>query len=207
MKIFLTRKSPFAFRGIDSANLNVLGKSVYDLMKERLLAENEENFKGEGVVLDPVFPFLTREQLFCYLDEREGSYRFAGGFVLRPGERMSAAPRIGTGELGPVLFTLADLPAVLSEAAKESAALHLARAALVEEGAVVDYTAVLEKGAIVGKGSRIRGKSIIGENTEIVCSDIKDSAVGDDAIIKYSVLVGANVEKGSSVGPFARLGI
>lgn len=206
MKIFLTRKSAFTFRGVGSADLDLLGKSVFELMKERLRAESEENFTGEGVVLDPVFPFLTRERLFYYLDEREGSYRFAGGFVARAGEPMSDSPRRGTGELGPALFTLADLPAVLLEAARESAALHFACGALVEEGAAVDYTAALGRGTVVGRGSRVRGHSVVGENTEIICSDLENCEVGDSATVAYSVLVGVSVKSGAAVGPYVRLG-
>lgn len=205
MKIFLTKKSYFTFRGIKSADWNVLGKSVYELMRERLCAEEAEKFTGEGIVLDPVFPFLTRERLFYYIDGREGSYRFAGGFVARAGEQTSETPRAGAGELGLSLFSLSDLPAVLAEAAKESAALHIARGALVEEGAQVDYTAVLEKGALVTKGSRVRGRSKIGENAEIVCSDVEDSEIGAGTTVKYSFLTGAKTGKGSTVGPYAYL--
>lgn len=205
MKVFLTKKSYFTFRGVGSAELNILGKSVYRLMKERLCAESEEKFAGEGVVLDPAFPFLTRERLLSYADGREGSYRFAGGYVIRAGEPMSSTPRTGTGELGPALFSLRDLPAVLSEAAEESAAIHTARGALVERGAVVDYTASLGIGAIVGRGSRVRGKSVVGENAEIVRSDLSDSVVGAGTTIKYSVLVGAEVGENCAVGPFSYL--
>lgn len=174
-------------------------------MKERLGARDEAEFAGEGVVLDPVFPFLTRERLFSYLEEREGSYRFAGGFVMRAGAPMSEVRRAGAGGLGHALFSLEDLPAVLSEAARESAALHRSRGALVEEGAEVDYTAVLGEGAVVRRGSRVRGHCTVGANAEIVGSDLQDCEVGEGTTVKYSVLVGAKVGKNCSVGPFAYL--
>ncbi len=205
MKIFLTERSYFTFRGVSSADLDLLGKSVYQLMKERLSAESEENFQGEGVVLDPVFPFLTRERLFCYLDGREGSYRFAGGAVYRAGEPMSETPRTGISELGLSLFSLADLPAVLLAAARESAALCLARGALVEEGAIVDYTAAVGRGAIVNGGSRLCGACVIGENAEVCGSYLKDSSVGSGTTVKYSTLLGARVGQNCTVGPYAYL--
>lgn len=118
---------------------------------------------------------------------------------------MSETPRAGVGELGLSLFSLADLPAAISQAAKESAALHISRGALVEEGAFADYTAVLGAGAIVGKGSRVRGRSVIGENAEIVASDIADSEVGAGSTVRYSVLSGAKVGRNCTVGPCAYL--
>lgn len=205
MKIFLTKKSYFTFRGVESYNLDLLGKSAYTLMKERLSAADEEEFAGEGAVLDPVYPFLTREKLLTYLEGREGSYRFPGGILLRAGEPISETPRMGPVLFGPSLFSLADLPGVLSEAERESAALHLANGALVEEGARVDYTALLGKGSIVRRGSIVRGRSVIGENAELVASDVLDSEIGAGTVVKYSMLLSAKVGKDCTVGPYAYL--
>lgn len=205
MKIFLTKKSYFTFRGIASYDLDLLGKSAYTLMQERLSAADEQEFTGVGIVLDPVFPFLTRERLLSYLDGREGSYRFPGGYIVRAGEQMSETPRVSLNGLGLPLFSLSDLPAVLSEVARESAVLHLAQGALVEEGAQVDYTAVLGAGSIVRSGSRVRGKSVIGENAELIASDIADSEIGANTVVRQSTIIGAKIGENCTVGPYAFL--
>ncbi len=204
MKIFLTEKSYFTFRGEGSSHFRILGIEVYRLMQERLNAERGE-FTGEGVLLDPVYPFLTRERLFSYLDGREGSYRFPGGAVLRAGCPMSQTPRPAADELGLPLFTLNNVPAVLAQAAKESAELHMKQGALVEEGAIVDYTAVLREGAAVRSGSRVHGACVVGENAEIVGSDVEDSVIGAGTTVRYSTLSGAKVGKNCTVGPYAYL--
>ncbi len=205
MKIFLTKKSYFTFRGAESWQLDVLGKSVYEHMKERLLAEEEGEFTDEGVVLDPVYPFLTREQLFSYLDEREGSYPFPGGYLVRAGAMLSQTPRPATVALGPKLFSLADYASVLAYAAEESAKLHGTRGALVEKGAIVDLTAELREGAIIGRGSRVRGRCVIGKNAVIDASDLEDCEIGAGTVVRRSTLTGAKVGENCTVGPYAYL--
>lgn len=205
MKVFLTKRSYFTFRGVRSGEIDVLGKSVFMRMKQLLQAEDATSFAGEGVVLDPVYPFLTREKLLSYLEEREGSYRFEGGFLVRPGEKISSVPRTGTGCMGPKLFSLADLPSVLAYAARENAARHIAAGALVEEGAIVGSDVILGKGAIVRSGSLLCGKCVIGEGAEITCSCLKDSEVGAGSTVLSSTLVGAKVGAFCTVGPYAFL--
>lgn len=204
MKIFLTRKSGFFFRGIPSSNLPLCGVSVFELMKARLQAEEGEG-EGERVVLDPVYPFLTRDELDTYLDGREGSYRFLGGYVIRAGCPMSGSPRLSD-SLGQGLFTLGDYPSALSRARRESAAIHMAGGALVEEGAEVSYLAAVEAGAIIQKSARVIGRCFVGENAFIGGdSELTESSVGANTTVKSSYLIGAKVGQDCTVGPNAYL--
>ena len=207
MKIYLKQKSYFTFRGKPSYELDLLGETVFGFMFEGLNAECGEPAEGEEcVILEPVYPFLTREELFTFLDEREGSYSFAGGRVFRAGYQLSPSPRAETLSLGRGLFSLADYPYFLSRARKESAKLHLARGALVEDGAEVSFTAELRTGAIVRRGARVLGKSIVGENAEIGSgSELIDSVVGAGTVVKSSTLFQAEVGENCSVGPNAYL--
>ena len=85
MKIYLRKRSYFTFRGVESYALDLLGETPYSLMKKRLGAEDlPDLLAGDYVLLDPVYPFLTRETLFSFLEGREGSYYFTGGEVHRP---------------------------------------------------------------------------------------------------------------------------
>lgn len=174
-------------------------------MKERLGAEETEA-EGDRVVLFPVYPFLNRDQLFHYLDEREGSYRFPGGYVIRDGCPLSEMPRRSAVSLGQGLFSLADYPSLLSRARHESAAYHLKKGALVEEGAEVSFVADLKSGAIVRKGARIVGRCEIGENAEIGAgTELIDSTIGAETTVKNSYISGSSVGRSCSVGPNAYL--
>lgn len=204
MRIFLTRKSYFTFRGIKSPDLDLLGVTVFELMRGRLQAETGEGEGvGERVVIDPVYPFLTRERLLRYLDEREGSYAFAGGYVVRRGSPAGSRPK--TSLPGQPLFSLADYPSALREAAKESAKTHLARGALVEEGAEVSFTARLSRGAVVGRGCRVLGRSVVGEGAELVDSVLLDARVGAGTAVIKSWLRSTEIGENCTIGPFACL--
>lgn len=172
-------------------------------MVEHLNPE-EETDTGERVVLYPVYPFLTREQLFAYLDEREGSYRFPGGYVIRDGAKLSDRPRKSTGSLGRGLFSLSDYAFYLTRAMQESAAHHSARGVLIEDGAEVSLLAEIAEGAIIRRGAHIIGKCIIGENVEIgVGSQISESEIGAGTIVQNSVIMAAKVGANCRIGPNA----
>lgn len=201
MKIFLVKRSYFTFRGTESCDLDILGKTAVELMCENLGAELcEMPPAGEKVVLFPAFPFLKREQLEAYLQAHAGSVRFAGGYAEREGEPTEAEG------FGDGLFTLQDYAAVLRRAACERAEFHLKNGALVEEGAEVGYRVLLGRGAIVRSGARISGDSVIGENAEIGGgSVITNSSVGAGTVVRSSVLDCARVGKNCTVGPNAYL--
>ncbi len=204
MKIVLRERSYFTFRGVKSHEIDLLGKTASELMRERLSPEETE--EGDRIVIDAVYPFLTRDRLLSYADEREGSYRFAGGCVIREGSPLSGRPRLQTSALGQGLFTLKDLPAVLSLAARESAELHLAGGALVEEGAEVSYLAVLGEGAIVRHGARVLGRSVVGEGAEIGGGSlIADSRIGAGTSVLSSAVFSSEVGENCTVGPYACL--
>lgn len=205
MKVCLLKKSFFTFRGIESYDLDLLGKTVYEHMKELLRAEDME-YDCERVVLYPVYPFLTRERLFSYLDEREGSYCFPGGYVIRSGCPLSESPRKSALPFGRGLFSLADFPSMIARAAQESASYHAGKGALIEEGAEVSFLAEISEGAIVRKGAKIVGKCVIGRNAEIGAgSEIVESEIGADTVVKNSVAIGVKVGERCSVGPNAYL--
>lgn len=205
MKVYLTHNSAFTFRGKASGELDLLGKSCIEHMAEHLGAEPGEPEGEEYVLLDPVYPFLSREALFCYLEGREGSYFFPGGRIMRRGYPLSHTPRMTAEELGKGLFSLADYADLLAEAAKRSARFHLARGALVEEGAVVSFTARLAAGARVYGGARVLGNSRIGENAEVCGGELIDSIVGARSKVRQSVLLNAAVGDNCTVGPYAYL--
>ena len=207
MKIYLLKKSYFTFRGIESYDLDLLGKTSYELMKERLGAEDCDesacNHEYEYVVLHPVYPFLTRDALMTYLEEREGSYEFPGGYVVR-GRREITGKRLSHTGLGKGLFSLSDYPAIRQTAVVESAKFHMSKGAFLEEGAVVSFHAVLEEGVIVRSGARVLGKTYIGRDTEIGSgSEISDSVIGANTTILSSVMMHSTIGNNCTVGPNA----
>lgn len=205
MKICLEKKSAFTFRGVKSYELDLNGITVYEMMRERLGAE-EDDGRGDRIVLAPVYPFLTREELLTFADEREGSYFFTGGAVIRDGAEPSGAFRSRTSALGQGLFEIRDYAAVLMRAERESAALHMSHGALVEEGAVVSFTSLLSEGAVIGRGARVLGRCVIGANAEIGGgSELIDSMVGENTVVRASVLERARVGANCTVGPNAFL--
>ena len=207
MKIYLLKKSYFTFRGIESYDLDLLGKTVYELMKEQLCAEDYNETvcsrEYEYVVLHPVYPFLTRDELYTYLEEREGSYKFPGGFVVRC-RRELTGQRLSQIALGRGLFSLSDYPALKRAAIAESAKYHLSKGVFIEEGAEISFHAVLEEGAIVRSGARVLGKTHIGRDTEIGSgSEITDSVIGANTTVRDSVIMKSTIGSNCTVGPNA----
>ena len=202
MKIYLVKRSFFNFRGIQSYDLDLLGKSCLVRMREALGAEVVSGAlpAGEKLVLYPVYPFLTAEEVTRFLSVHTGSVRFRGGYLERGGSfREGSDPADG-------MFALADYPRMLAAAERESAAYHAARGALVEEGARVDLTVQLGRGVRIGRGTCITGNSTVGEDAEIVGeSFVQDSVIGAGTRVESSVLHHARVGKRCTVGPFARL--
>lgn len=203
MKICLERRGFFTFRGVESFELDLLGKTVYERMRERLQPE-EDDGTGDKIVLDAVYPFVTRAELFAFADGREGSYRFAGGAVLRSGCALSSRVRSQTP--GEALFSLADYAAARARMVREIARAFANAGALVEEGALVEDTVRLCAGAVVRSGARVRGESFVGEDAEIGAgSELYDSFVGAGTMVRASVLDRARVGAHCTVGPFAYL--
>lgn len=204
MKIYLVKRSFFTFRGKKSYELELLGKPVLELMRERLNAEvcaEDELPEGDKAVFFPVYPLLTRAAFTELLKERAGSFAFAGGYVDRGGKM-----RLGSQKLDGGLFSHSDLAALKERAMRESALRCCKKGAWVEAGAEVDFTAEIGAGAIVRRGARIKGNSVIGENAEIGAgSEITDSRVGANTVIRASFLDGVQVGKNCTVGPCALL--
>ena len=202
MKVYLVRRAFFTFRGKKSYELDLAGMNVLERMQRNLGAELLDGAPppGEKVVLYPVFPFLTGEELARFMSGHAGSLRFCGGFLERGGPfREGSAPADG-------LFSLADYPAMRERAFRESALWHAGRGALVEEGAQVDLTVRLGRGVIVRRGSVVRGKSVVSEEAVIGGdSYVEDSVIGAGSRVESSRLVCARVGKRCSVGPYASL--
>ena len=203
MKIYLVKRSYFTFQGKESYELDILGKTVLELMQEHIGAEvlDGEPPSGDKVVLYPVYPFLSAEQLDNFLKANAGSFSFEGGYVVRGN---SDGVLLGRMEQG--LFSLADYPAVLARAARENVTYWLERGVLVEEGAKISLLAILHEGAIVERGVSIVGKSVIGKNARIgFGSEIIDSVVGDNSEIRCSIVEQSQIGKNCKIGPFAYL--
>ena len=202
MRIYLLKRSYFYFRGKESYELDILGKSTLQLMRERIGAEVVDDLPlGDKVVLYPVYPFLSEEKLSRFLKSNAGSFSFDGGYVVRGG---SDSVLIGRAEQG--LFSLADYPAVLARAMRESATYWAERGVLVEEGAEVSFLAKIEAGTVVERGARLVGKCVIGRNVRIGAnSEIIDSMIGDNTEIRRSVIERSEVGKDCRIGPYAYL--
>lgn len=202
MKIYLQERSYFTFRGKESFELEILGKSVSELMRERLGATAcAAPPDGEKIVLDAVYPLLTRSGLEELLDSEGGSFSFVGGRVDRGGECRKTERELGAG-----LFSLSDYAEILRLANEERRRELSERGVFMEKGAEVDYSAVIGEGVVLGCGARVRGNSVIGRNAVIGSgSEITDSTVGENTKIKNSVLLSSAVGSNCEVGPFAYL--
>lgn len=202
MKIYLVKRSFFTFRGKKSYELDLLGKNCLERMRESLGAEVVEGAlpAGEKLVLYPVYPFLTAEELTTFLSVHTGSVRFRGGYLERGGPfREGNDPADG-------MFALSDYSAMLARASRESIVYHAARGALVEEGAFVDLTVTLGWGAAVRSGAVVKGNSVLGEDTEILGgSYVENCFIGAGTRVESSFLRDARVGKRCVIGPFARL--
>lgn len=202
MKIYLVRRAFFTFRKKRSYELDLAGKNCLERMCENLDSELLDGAPpaGEKLVLYPVFPFLTQEEVARFLSVQTGSLRFRGGFLERGGAfREGSGPSDG-------LFELSDYPALCERAYRESARMFARRGALVEEGARVDVTAVLGRGAIVRRGGCVRGASVLEEDA-VVSGDslIEDSTIGAGSRVESSFVRGARVGRRCTVGPYASL--
>lgn len=202
MRIYLLKRSYFHFRGKESFELDILGKNTLELMQEHLGAEVVDELPpGDKVVLYPVYPLLSRENLDRFLKNHPGSFSFKGGYVVRGGEDRVLLDRIEPG-----LFSIADYPKLLACAVQEVAAYWAERGALVEDDAQVSYLAKLEEGVVVERGARIVGKSIIKKNARIgQNSEIIESIVGENTEVRCSILEWSGVGKNCKLGPFAYL--
>ena len=180
----------------------MLGKSVLSLMLERLdaeLCEESELPKGEKAVLYPVYPLLKVQDL-AELFKIRGSFMFTGGYIDRGGEMSVSTRRLPGG-----LFSLADYSALCAQAAKERAEECMQAGALVEDGAQIDFNAVVKQDAIIRSGARVRGNSVVGENAEIIDGELIDSEVGENTVVRSSLLDGVCVGKNCTVGPYSYL--
>ena len=70
----------------------------------------------------------------------------------------------------------------------------------------VDASAVLSAGARIYPGVHIEGTSTIGAGAQVgPDTHVHDSSIGEDAVVRYSVLDGADVQSRANVGPYASL--
>lgn len=207
MKICLKKKSYFTFRGQLSFDLDILGKTVYELMSENLIVKPDET-EDDGVVvlLETVYPFVSREELISFLEEREGSYYFKGGCVIRKNCPLSKNPKLQTVSLGQGIFSLSDYAEALAYAKRERIFQLRERNVFIENGAEISYIATVREGAIIKKDVRIIGNCYIGKDVVIEGnSQLRESVIGDGTTIFDSVLDHAKVGKNCTVGPFAYL--
>ncbi len=70
----------------------------------------------------------------------------------------------------------------------------------------VDAAAVLSAGASIYPGVHVEGASTIGAGAQVgPDTHVRDSNIGEDVVVRYSVLDGADVQSGANVGPYASL--
>lgn len=202
MKIYLRKRSYFTFRGRESYELEILGKTVLELMQENLGAEVcNAPPEGDKIVLDAVYPFLTREVLEKAVENTDGSFSFAGGFVERGGALKKVTSLGWRG-----LFSLSDYPEIISLANEIRRKELAACGVLLGAGAEVDFTSVLEEGVIVERGARVRGNSVVKRDAVVGSgSEIVDSEIGAKTQVKCSFVFQSRIGDDCAVGPFAYL--
>lgn len=200
MKVYLVDRSYFTFRGVKSGELGLCGKSTVERMQENLGAEMVGiPPEGEKMVLYPAFPFLQREKLEAFISSHTGSVCFAGGYLERGGAFKNAESFAGG------IFSLGDFALAREKAAREIREYHLSRGVLVEEGAQIDCRAQIAAGAVIGRGSKIVGACTVGAGAEIIASELTESSVGVNTVVKNSVFDRASVGADCTVGPNAYL--
>lgn len=70
----------------------------------------------------------------------------------------------------------------------------------------VDAGVVIGKNATIYPNNYITGNTVIGDNVTLKANNtIKDSIIGDNAVIEYSVLDSCRIGKNTTVGPYAYL--
>jgi bifunctional UDP-N-acetylglucosamine pyrophosphorylase/glucosamine-1-phosphate N-acetyltransferase len=90
----------------------------------------------------------------------------------------------------------------------EQLAALLARGVIIPDPdrVYVDESVVVEGGTTLLPGTHLRGKTTIGPGCRVgPDSWLEDSVVEEESVVWYSVLEGARVRRGSTVGPFAHL--
>ncbi len=211
MRVYFIRKNYFTFQGQKSYQLEILGKSILQLMQERLRAEESvfeerENFT-EGIYLYTAFPFAERVPLERWACAKEGSFAFSGGFVLRNGDTCNNLPVFPAPKwLGRPVYTLSDYSCAKKFASRVRAKKLLYEGVMVENGAEIDYDCKIGEGTSVGKNVRMQGACVIGKNVRIGDGcNLSDCTVGDDTQIEYSTLIETNVGTRCTVGPYAYL--
>ncbi len=75
-----------------------------------------------------------------------------------------------------------------------------------EKTAYIDEKAIIGKGTVIEPCVYIKGECIIGENCVIgFSSEISNSKIGDNVIVKHSVITDSEIDSETTIGPFAYL--
>ena len=212
MDIFIIKKSAFAFRGVNSYDLEILGKSILERMEETLCATvlNEGELPkggGERLYLYPAFPFVTLSQARAFCKDRAQSFAFEGGFYTRDGSGLGELDVLSSfGALGISVFNLNDFIFAQEHAARLRNEGLRQNGVFVEDGAQIDEGATVGKGTYLSKNTVVRGSVSIGENCTVLgeCQLI-ECTVGSGTEINCAQLIECSVGKNCKIGPYAYL--
>ncbi len=103
---------------------------------------------------------------------------------------------------------LRDLPRIVSIARRRRIdSLLEGGVSIVDPGRIyVDEDALVEAGTVLFPGVHLRGATRIGPDCTIgPDAFIEDSMIEEGSVLRYSVVEGARVRRGSSIGPYAHL--
>ena len=173
------RDASEAERQIDEVNSAIY---AFDgaALREQLASLASENDQGEEYLTDVIAPLVPR----------------GVGALSVPAEIVAGVnDRVQLADAGAVLRRR-----VLDELMRRGATVVDPAATYVEAGVSVGVDAVLYPGTHLEGATTIGAGARIGPDTRIV-----DAAVGDRAVVAYSVVSGAEVGPESSVGPYTHL--
>lgn len=211
MDIYIVKRSYFTFQGKKSYDLEILGKTVAELMQSalsaRILEEDSDELPEVRIVLYSCYPFITLEALKDFCSLHEGSFVFEGGYVLRGEGELPRASVVSAGStFGEAVFSLNQFISATSHARRMQAEKYIAEGVWVEEGAKIDFGVKIGIDSYIGKNVSLTGACILGEGVVIGDnSSLNDCTVGDYTRIAESTLNESTVGARCTVGPYAHL--
>ena len=73
-----------------------------------------------------------------------------------------------------------------------------------EKSVWIEDSVVIGKGTVIEPNVYLKGDTVIGENVTIgFCTEIVNSKIADNVVIKHSVITDSSIGEGTNVGPFA----
>ncbi len=73
-----------------------------------------------------------------------------------------------------------------------------------EKSVWIEDSVVIGKGTVIEPNVYLKGETVIGENVTIgFCTEIVNSKIADNVVIKHSVITDSTIGEGTNIGPFA----